>query len=91
MIHLIAQNTGHSVRRIWGSRPAVGSSRKRIFGECMRARASTTRRFGGTGLGLVLSRRFAQMLGGDVSVTSEHGKGSTFSLRIAALGEQAGC
>ena len=35
----------HSVRRIWGSRPAVGSSRKRIFGECMRARASTTRRF----------------------------------------------
>jgi signal transduction histidine kinase len=59
----------------------------RLFQAFTQAEASTTRRFGGTGLGLVLSRRFAQMMGGDVSVTSEHGKGSTFSLRIAALAE----
>lgn len=43
---------------------------------------STTRRFGGTGLGLALSLQFAQLMGGDVEVTSEEGEGSTFTVRI---------
>ncbi len=43
---------------------------------------SATRRYGGTGLGLAITRHFARMMGGDVSVTSDLGKGSTFVLRM---------
>jgi CheY-like chemotaxis protein len=62
-----------------------------LFEPFMQADTSTTRRFGGTGLGLTISRRFARMLGGDISVTSELGVGSTFRLTIATgLAEGAG-
>ncbi|MEO6323166.1 MAG: response regulator [Thermoanaerobaculia bacterium] len=62
----------------------------RLFQAFSQADASTTRRYGGTGLGLVLSKRFAQMLGGDVTVKSEFGKGSTFTLRLPAQSAEAG-
>jgi len=42
----------------------------------------TTRRYGGTGLGLALSRKLARMMGGDVTVTSEPGEGSVFTVRL---------
>jgi signal transduction histidine kinase len=56
----------------------------RLFQAFSQAEASTSRRFGGTGLGLVISRRFAQLMGGDVTVASTFGAGTTFTARLPA-------
>jgi signal transduction histidine kinase/CheY-like chemotaxis protein len=57
---------------------------KKLFQAFSQADSSTTRQYGGTGLGLNITRKFCQMMGGDVSVRSESGKGSTFTLRFPA-------
>ncbi|MEG4224627.1 urea ABC transporter substrate-binding protein [Microcoleus sp. N9_B2] len=54
----------------------------RLFGAFSQADDSTTRRYGGTGLGLTISRRFCQMMGGDITVESEFDCGSTFTIRL---------
>jgi signal transduction histidine kinase/DNA-binding response OmpR family regulator len=51
----------------------------KLFQAFTQADASTSRKYGGTGLGLVISRKFCQMMGGDITVRSESGKGSTFT------------
>ncbi|RLP22141.1 response regulator [Mesorhizobium sp. YM1C-6-2] len=57
---------------------------ERLFNAFTQADASTTRNYGGTGLGLSITRSFSRMIGGTVSVDSELGKGSTFTMEIPA-------
>ena len=54
----------------------------RLFEEFSQADASTAKHYGGTGLGLAITRRLARMMGGDVTVTSEPGQGSVFTVRL---------
>ena len=61
----------------------------KLFRNFTQAEASTTRNFGGTGLGLVLTRRYCQMMGGDVTVRSVPGHGSVFTIRLPAVVSEA--
>jgi PAS domain S-box-containing protein len=58
---------------------------KKLFQPFVQADSTTTRRYGGTGLGLVVSLRFCQMMGGDITVESEAGRGSTFTVQLPGL------
>ncbi|MEG4234587.1 urea ABC transporter substrate-binding protein [Microcoleus sp. Pol11C3] len=57
----------------------------RLFGAFTQADDSTTRRYGGTGLGLTISRKFCQMMGGDITLETEFDCGSTFTIRLPVV------
>jgi PAS domain S-box-containing protein len=83
-IVLAAERDGENLR-LCVSDTGIGISAEalpRIFKEFQQAESTTTRQYGGTGLGLAISRNLARLLGGDLTVQSEPGKGSIFTLLV---------
>src|SRR4029077_18183779 len=84
----IAAQTGRDWITIAVADTGIGMTEQqmgRLFQEFSQADASTSRKYGGTGLGLAISRHFCRMMGGDITVQSKAGEGSTFTIRLPRI------
>jgi signal transduction histidine kinase len=82
------QENGHDWVTIAVADTGIGMTPEqtgRLFQEFSQASSATASKYGGTGLGLAISRRFCQMMGGDLTVESEPGRGSTFTIRLPRI------
>ena len=90
---LVGEDDEAQVVRVWISDTGVGMTQAtldRLFQPFAQASAATNRRFGGTGLGLMICRRLVELMGGHIDVTSVEGQGSTFAFELRlAKGELA--
>ncbi len=80
-----AQHDGRTWLEVAVADTGIGIAREqteRLFEDFFQGDAATQRKFGGTGLGLAISRRICRAMGGDLTVASEPGKGSTFTARL---------
>jgi signal transduction histidine kinase/HPt (histidine-containing phosphotransfer) domain-containing protein len=92
-VRVLGETDGAQTVEVSVSDTGIGISpeqQQRLFAEFAQAESSTSRRFGGTGLGLVISKRLAMLMGGDVTMRSTQGKGTTMLLTLElALGDPA--
>jgi signal transduction histidine kinase len=73
MIHIAVADTGIGM---------TAEQVEKLFQEFVQVDSSTTRQYGGTGLGLAISRRYCRQMGGDITVSSQPGVGSTFTITV---------